>query len=324
MTFGCLADEGIAAEVKRQNRKAVILCGIETHICVMQTAFSALDSGLTVAVVEDAVSSRRPNGSRNRHRPDAGGRRGAGHRRDALHGMDGRGRHGHVQENPAVAEELRPGSARDLERPSTDRTRWTCSPLARIPTTWNSSAAARWRCWRGAAFRAGYGAPDARRMRHAGHAPDPGRGIAGGRGDPRGGDECDARSGRRPAGRYDDQRKAVVELIRRLRPRRADALRGGPASRSRRDAGAGALGVVLRERRRLRRAGRAPRGRSARLLSRARGPWPAAGRLDRRHLERLRSKLDALARVRTQFNAPPGDANRRPTFPPRSSGPGSR
>lgn len=61
MTFGCLADEGIAAEVKRQNKKAAILCGIETHICVMQTAFSALDSGLTVAIAEDAVSSRRPN-----------------------------------------------------------------------------------------------------------------------------------------------------------------------------------------------------------------------------------------------------------------------
>lgn len=59
MTFGCLADEGIAAEVKRQNRKSVILCGIETHICVMQTAFSALDEGLTVALAEDAVSSRR-------------------------------------------------------------------------------------------------------------------------------------------------------------------------------------------------------------------------------------------------------------------------
>lgn len=60
LSFGCLSDEGIAAEVRRQNRKAVILCGIETHICVMQTAFSALDRGLTVALAEDAVSSRRP------------------------------------------------------------------------------------------------------------------------------------------------------------------------------------------------------------------------------------------------------------------------
>lgn len=59
LTFGCLADEGIKSEVKRQGKKAVILCGIETHICVMQTAFSALDQGLTVALAEDAVSSRR-------------------------------------------------------------------------------------------------------------------------------------------------------------------------------------------------------------------------------------------------------------------------
>ncbi len=61
MSFGCLADEAIAAEVRGLNRKVAILCGIETHICVMQTAFGALDTGLTVAIAEDAVSSRRPS-----------------------------------------------------------------------------------------------------------------------------------------------------------------------------------------------------------------------------------------------------------------------
>lgn len=61
ITFGCLADDNIRDALKMQNRKSVIICGIETHICVMQTAMSALDEGLNVAVAEDAVSSRKVN-----------------------------------------------------------------------------------------------------------------------------------------------------------------------------------------------------------------------------------------------------------------------
>ncbi len=36
----------------------VLLCGIESHICVMQTALGALDNGYMVHVASDAVSSR--------------------------------------------------------------------------------------------------------------------------------------------------------------------------------------------------------------------------------------------------------------------------
>lgn len=37
----------------------VIVCGIETHICVMQSCLDLLDKGFETAVVADAVSSRR-------------------------------------------------------------------------------------------------------------------------------------------------------------------------------------------------------------------------------------------------------------------------
>lgn len=39
-------------------RNQVLLCGIETHVCVMQTALDLLDRGVSVQVVTDAVGSR--------------------------------------------------------------------------------------------------------------------------------------------------------------------------------------------------------------------------------------------------------------------------
>ncbi|RLN51911.1 hypothetical protein BBJ28_00002201 [Nothophytophthora sp. Chile5] len=48
-------DEYLAS--KLSSRKSVILCGIETHVCVLQTCLDLLDKGFDVHVVADAVSS---------------------------------------------------------------------------------------------------------------------------------------------------------------------------------------------------------------------------------------------------------------------------
>jgi nicotinamidase-related amidase len=40
--------------------RAVLVCGIETHVCVNQTVHDLLAAGFTVHVMEDAVSSRNP------------------------------------------------------------------------------------------------------------------------------------------------------------------------------------------------------------------------------------------------------------------------
>lgn len=40
------------------NRNTVLLCGMEAHICVMQTALGALNDGYLVHVASDAVGSR--------------------------------------------------------------------------------------------------------------------------------------------------------------------------------------------------------------------------------------------------------------------------
>ena len=58
--FSCLGSEVFCSMLKRQpgNRNTVLLCGMESHICVAQTALAALREGYLVHVASDAVSSR--------------------------------------------------------------------------------------------------------------------------------------------------------------------------------------------------------------------------------------------------------------------------
>ena len=58
--FGCFNNSGFCSAVKTLpgNRTTILLCGMETHICVMQTALGAMNQGFLVHVVSDAVGSR--------------------------------------------------------------------------------------------------------------------------------------------------------------------------------------------------------------------------------------------------------------------------
>lgn len=58
--FGCFSKGTFCSAVKALpgNRNTMLLCGMETHICVMQTALGALDQGYLVHVASDAVGSR--------------------------------------------------------------------------------------------------------------------------------------------------------------------------------------------------------------------------------------------------------------------------
>ena len=58
VTFSCMDDEAISEWVKKQGRKQIILCGIEAHICVLQTLIDLKAEGYEVYMVCDAVSSR--------------------------------------------------------------------------------------------------------------------------------------------------------------------------------------------------------------------------------------------------------------------------
>ena len=57
--FDCMKDDTINEHVKKTGKKTVILTGIESHICVFQTALTLLDKGFNVVIASDAVGSRR-------------------------------------------------------------------------------------------------------------------------------------------------------------------------------------------------------------------------------------------------------------------------
>ena len=58
--FSCFASEAFCAVLKNlpDHRNTLLLCGMESHICVTQTALGALRDGYLVHVASDAVSSR--------------------------------------------------------------------------------------------------------------------------------------------------------------------------------------------------------------------------------------------------------------------------
>jgi len=58
--FSCFGSDVFCSTLKRlrDNRNTVLLCGMESHICVTQTALGALREGYLVHVASDAVSSR--------------------------------------------------------------------------------------------------------------------------------------------------------------------------------------------------------------------------------------------------------------------------
>jgi nicotinamidase-related amidase len=58
--FSCFGSDAFCSLLKRLpgNRNTLLLCGMESHICVAQTALAALREGYLVHVASDAVSSR--------------------------------------------------------------------------------------------------------------------------------------------------------------------------------------------------------------------------------------------------------------------------
>ncbi|HEV2731221.1 MAG TPA: hydrolase [Terriglobales bacterium] len=58
--FSCFGSDVFCSTLKRMpgNRNTILLCGMESHICVMQTALGALREGYLVHVASDAVGSR--------------------------------------------------------------------------------------------------------------------------------------------------------------------------------------------------------------------------------------------------------------------------
>lgn len=59
-TFSCMKNEEFTAKLKAADKKNIVVCGIEAHICVQQTVLQLLEEGYNVYVPVDCISSRNP------------------------------------------------------------------------------------------------------------------------------------------------------------------------------------------------------------------------------------------------------------------------
>lgn len=58
MAFNSCKEPAFVDKLAAIGKKKVILCGMETHICVLQTCLSLISAGYSVHLVRDAVCSR--------------------------------------------------------------------------------------------------------------------------------------------------------------------------------------------------------------------------------------------------------------------------
>ena len=58
VTFNALDADGVLDKIKALGKKQIVICGIETHICVHQTVAALLREGFEVYVAKDACASR--------------------------------------------------------------------------------------------------------------------------------------------------------------------------------------------------------------------------------------------------------------------------
>ncbi|MBM3872496.1 MAG: isochorismatase family protein [Verrucomicrobia bacterium] len=63
-SFSAYGDPVIRAALGAPDLEHLLLCGLETPVCVYQTAIDALGAGTAVTVLSDAVGARRPDDAR--------------------------------------------------------------------------------------------------------------------------------------------------------------------------------------------------------------------------------------------------------------------
>ena len=58
MEFSCIKNENFINYINEYNFKNIIVCGIESHICILQTSIDLLQKGLNILIPRDAIGSR--------------------------------------------------------------------------------------------------------------------------------------------------------------------------------------------------------------------------------------------------------------------------
>ena len=58
MEFSCSKNKNFINYINEYNFKNIIVCGIESHICILQTSIDLLQKGLNILIPRDAIGSR--------------------------------------------------------------------------------------------------------------------------------------------------------------------------------------------------------------------------------------------------------------------------
>lgn len=61
ISFSCCGDDKFNSALKNTGRKNVIICGIEAHVCVLQTVLDLAEQDYKPVVIENCISSRKLN-----------------------------------------------------------------------------------------------------------------------------------------------------------------------------------------------------------------------------------------------------------------------
>lgn len=61
VSFSCCGEPLFTEALTKTGRRFVIVCGIEAHVCVLQTCIDLLEQGYIPVIVEDCISSRKLN-----------------------------------------------------------------------------------------------------------------------------------------------------------------------------------------------------------------------------------------------------------------------
>ena len=56
--FSCADEPACVDAIRQQQRKQIVICGMEAHVCVLQSAIGLLQQGFEVFVAADLISSR--------------------------------------------------------------------------------------------------------------------------------------------------------------------------------------------------------------------------------------------------------------------------
>ena len=57
-SFSCYDEPGFVEALENTDKSTVIICGIESHVCVLQTAVDLKDAGYNPVILFDCISSR--------------------------------------------------------------------------------------------------------------------------------------------------------------------------------------------------------------------------------------------------------------------------